>query len=634
MSTDNPTHNPSSEQMPTVQVRRQRWPSPVWLIPLAAALVGCWLLFQYWAQKGDVITVRFPSAEGIEAGNTLVRYKAVTVGKVKSVTLDDKLEPLITLDLSKDISDELACSAQFWVVRPRVRGAEISGLGTLFSGTYIGMAPSRQEDNEITRQSLLCYEVLEEPPVAKPTRPGRELTLISDSIGSLDIGTPIFYKKLQVGEIYDYSLLTDSGNIELKVFIDDPYYRFINGNTRFWNVSGVDLKVSSTGAEVHMESLTSLLIGGVAFDTPEGQPGEAPVSRAGSVFELYPDLASSQEKRYNGRLYYTLYFNGSIRGLAEGASVEYQGIRVGQVEKIKMHLATDTRELRIPVLISIEPQRFSEEILLEEAPALLEDMVGRGMRAKLQNGNLLTGQMYVALGFDENPKPATITKGQFSDTFPTSPTPVEELSKLAIGAADDLKATLESIRRFMESDQLDKTVDNVNLVLTETGTTVADARKAILDVRELLQAVEKQTLPALNGSLSSVSKNVDAVSGTLNRSLTSVTKNVDSVSGTLNRSLTSASTDLNKVTGNVNTVTGTVGKAGNDFGRTSVELTKTLQRLQGTLTHMDRIMAQNSPTQHQLLEMLEEVTTMSRSVRTLTDTLQKQPEALIRGKGN
>lgn len=637
----------TDEVLPLVGVRRQRWPSPVWLIPLAAALVGLWLLFQYWYQQGDTITVRFPSAEGIEPGSTQVRYKAVTVGKVKSVTLNDKLEPLVTLALNKDISAALECSAQFWVVRPRIRGAEISGLGTLFSGTYVGMTPSREGGDDTGDNSLLCYEVLEEPPASKPNRPGRELKLMTDSMGSLDIGTPVFYKQLQVGEVINYRLSADSGRVELSIFVDDPYYRLITESTRFWDVSGVDFKMDSVGAEIRMESLTSLLIGGIAFDTPTDQPSNLPVSGEGSVFELFPDYASSREKRYQERLYYTLYFNGSVRGLVEKAPVEFQGIRVGQVEKIKMHLDPQSLDVRIPVLVSVEPQRFSEDIRLEEAPALMEELVSRGMRAKLQNGNLLTGQMFIALSFEDKPKPDSITKGQFYDVFPTTPTPVEELSRMAVGIADDMKGTLAGMRRFMESGQLDKTVVNINKVLGEAEGAMVEAKKALADARLVIQDIQKQTLPnltqnvekvsgSLTRSLESVTGNVDKVSGSLTRSLDSVTGEVGKVSGSLTRSLESVTGNVDKVSGTVNrslgSISGSVSSAGQDFSRTSLELDQTMQRLQTTLTHLDRLLAKNSPTQYQLLEMMEEITSMSRSVRTLTETLQRQPEALIRGK--
>ncbi|MFZ1388154.1 MAG: MlaD family protein [Thiolinea sp.] len=622
-------HLSSQDNLAAVQVRRQRWPSPVWLLPLAAALIGLWLLVQNWMQQGAIITVHFPSAEGIDPGNTQVRYKAVNIGKVKSVKFDANMDPLVTLALNREISDVLDCSAQFWVVRPRIRGAEISGITTLFSGTYIGMLPQRAEGELKENETSICYQALEEPPATKPNRPGRELKLVTDSMGSLDIGTPIFYKQLQVGEIINYRLSADSGQVELNIFVDEPYYRLVNKNTRFWDVSGIDVRVDSVGAEVRMESLTSLLIGGIAFETPPEQNQSLPVSSANTVFNLYPDLASSREKHYQDRLYYTLYFNGSLRGLAEKAPVEFQGIRVGQVEKIKLHLDPKSLDVRIPVLISIEPQRFSEELKLAEAPKFMESLVERGMRAKLENGNLLTGQMFVGLSLHEKAKPDQIAKGQFYDVFPTSPTPVEELSKMASGIADDLKSTLGGVRHFMESGQLDQTVENANKVLVATETTMTEAKQAVADARLILQQLQTKTLPGVSSNLETatvsltraldqVSANVDKVSTTLDGSLKAVTGDLDKVSGTLNQSLTS--------------LTGTAKQAGSDFNRSSVEFEKTVQRLQGSLTHLDRLLAQNSPTQYQLTEMMDEVTAMSRAVRALTETLQRQPEALIRGK--
>lgn len=620
---------PHQEEPAAVNIRRQRWPSPVWLLPLAAALISLWLLLQNWLEQGEIITVHFPSAEGIDPGNTQVRYKAVNVGKVKSVKFDANMNPLVTLALNREISDVLDCSAQFWVVRPRIRGAEISGITTLFSGTYIGMLPQRAEGELQENESTVCYQALEEPPATKPNRPGREFKLMTDSMGSLDIGTPIFYKQLQVGEIINYRLSTENGQVELDIFIDEPYYRIINKNTRFWDVSGIDVRVDSVGAEVRMESLTSLLIGGIAFETPPEQNQSLLVSPSNTIFNLYPDLASSREKQYQDRLYYTVYFNGSLRGLAEHAPVEFQGIRVGQVEKIKLHLDPQSLDIRIPVLISIEPQRFSEDLNLAKAPQFMGSLVERGMRAKLGNGNLLTGQRFISLSFDEKAKPDFITKGQFYDVFPTSPTPVEELSKMAGEIAEDLKSTLGGMRQFMETGQLDKTVDNANKVLLATEATMLEAKKAVTEARSVLAQLQNKTLPgashnldtataSLVGALDQVSTNVDKVATTLDSSLKAVTADLDQLSGTVNQSLTS--------------MTGSAKQASTDFKRSSGEFDKTLSRLQTSLTHLDRLLAQNSPTQYQITEMLDEVTAMSRAVRAFTETLQRQPEALIRGK--
>lgn len=663
-TTVNTVEQEPENPLPEVAVRRHRAPSPVWLIPLAALLVGVWLLFQYWQQRGEVISVHFPSAEGIVAGSTEVRYKAVTVGKVKQVTLDDELNPLVTLSLGKSISEKLDCSAQFWVVKPRVRGAQISGLGTIFSGTYVGMIPDRPDDQLTDEGSMFCYEGLETAPVARPGRPGREFTLTTDTLGSLDIGSPLFYKQLEVGEVIRYKLSDQSGQIELGIFIDQPYYQFINRNTRFWNASGAEFKVNSTGAEFRMESLTSLIIGGIAFDSPREEGDNLIASEEFSSFTLYSDFTSSREKHYANRLYYTVYFNGSLRGLGEGAPVEFQGIPVGKVEKIKMHLDPENLDVRIPVLIAIEPQRFSEDITAPGGEEFMDSMVDKGLRATLQSGNLLTGQKYVALGFDKKAVPSKIERGQFYSIFPTSSTQVEELSELALGVAEDVKVTLASISDFMQSSKLDDTVDSMNQMLGETEATVVAARKTMEDISRLLAKLETDTLPVLTDDASKVLRQLDQ------KTLPSITGNIDQVSGDVSRvmqrvdsqTLPTLARGVNQLTQDasqvmqrvdkqtlptvarmmnqidqetlpaVRSTSGTINKASMDFSRSTLELNKTMQRLQGTLTHLDRMLAQNSPTQHQVAEMMDEVTKMARSVRLLTEQLGQQPESVLRGK--
>lgn len=581
----------SDSALPEVQIQRQRWPSPVWLIPLAALLIGVWLLVQHWYSKGEKIAVSFASAEGIQPGTTEVRYKAVTVGKVSKVTLDEELNPVVTLVLNKEISNVLDCSAQFWVVRPRIRGAEISGLGTIFSGTYVEMLPFNQEGGTPSRDSLLCYQALDEPPPLKPNRPGRNFVLEADSMGSVDIGTPIFYKQLKVGEVTNFSLAETTGTVELDIFVEDPYFLFVNKGTRFWNASGAEFKMDSSGAEFRMESLTSLLIGGIAFETQ--RVDSSMVSAEGERFTLFESYQESREKRFKDRLYYTLYFDGSVRGLALEAPVEFQGIKIGQVENISMNVDTETLDVRTPVLVSIEPQRLSEDILFTDAPDIMAKLVEKGLRAQLQSGNLLTGQMYVALTLEDDAEVAAIEQQQFYAVFPTSTTPVQELSQMGMDIAADLKKTLAKIREFVESDQISTTVDNVNKVLTS-------ADKAVTDARSLIQNLDKRAVPG-------VLKNVDSISKDFSR----ITQSVDSVGKGVDQGIGSVTSDVNRV---------------------SNELNKTMVRLQGTLTHLDRMLARNSPTQHQLHEMLEEVTAASRSLKRLTDSLERQPDSLLRGK--
>lgn len=543
------------DDLPDVDVREQRWPSPVWLIPLTAALIGCWLLFQTWYHKGPDIIVQFSSAEGIESGKTEVRYKAVTVGKLKKLKLSDDLKYIeANIELNKEIGRHLGSDARFWVVSPRVNRSGVSGLTTLFSGTYIGMDPGTNTDD------LSFYQGEDRPPVIAPSENGKRFFLLADSLGSMDIGAPIFYKQLQVGEMIDYKLLPEQDQVRMEVFIRDPYYDFVRTNTRFWNASGAEFKMSAAGAEFRMESLTSLLIGGIAFETPKSfAAGE--ISNDGDEFVLYSNFAASQEKQFSQKLYYVMYFNGTVRGLAVGAPVEFQGIPVGQVENIDMRMDRESLAVRIPVLVSIQPQQFDEKISKDDAEATMRKLVEKGLRAKLDTASLLTGQKLITLSMEKDAEPAQIAATQFYSEFPTVGSALDDLPLMAIDIMASLQETLDSVKKLVGSGKLDKTVDNLNGVLAEAEQAVKAAKQAIM-------TVDKDTLPSVNKS-------------------------------------------INQIT---------------------LDLGKTLQKIQGSMVQIDHLTAQNSPTQYQLQEMLEELTAASRSVRSLTETLQRQPTSLIRGK--
>ena len=339
------------DHLPDVEVRQERWPSPVWLIPLTALLIGLWLLFQTWYEKGPIITVQFVSAEGIESGKTEVRYKAVSVGKIRRLKLSDDLKYIeAEIELSREIGRHLGSDARFWIVSPRIGRSGVSGLTTFLSGTYVGMDPGSNNDSQG------FYQGEDRPPVIAPSENGRRFFLTAESLGSLDVGAPVFYKQLQVGEVIDYKLLSDRNQVRLEIFVRDPYFDFVRTNSRFWNASGAEFSITPNGAEFRMESLTSMLVGGIAFDNPLSGPA-AQTSEEGSEFVLYRNSREAQEKQFSQRLYYVLYFDGSVRGLQTGTPVEFQGIPVGQVEGIDLQLNKQSLAVRIPVRLSIQPQQ-------------------------------------------------------------------------------------------------------------------------------------------------------------------------------------------------------------------------------------------------------------------------------------
>ena len=550
--------------LPSVAVRKRRWPSPIWLLPLIALLIGLWLLYQNWYKTGPTIVVQFTNAEGIEPGKTEVRYKAVAVGKLKSLRVSDDLKYVdAEIILSRDMGKHLGSDARFWIVSPRITRSGISGLSTFFSGTYIGMSPGTNSDDQT------YYMGEERPPVIAPTEAGRRFYLLADSLGSIDIGAPIFYKQLQVGEVIDFKLLDKNAGVQLEVFIRDPYYELVRNNSRFWNASGAEFKFGANGATFRMESLTSLISGGIAFETPKAFD-ESPASPAQQTFVLYKNYDNTQEKQYAQRLYYVMHFQGNVRGLAVGNPVEFQGVPVGQVENIDIRLDKTSQQLKVPVLVSIQPQQFDESLTPNTADMAMRQLVDRGLRAKLDTSSLLTGQKVITLTMEKSPKSADIVKiGGYSE-FPTISAALDDLPAMAADVMSSLQETLDGVKRIVNSGKLDKTIDSANSMLKEV-------EKAVKEAQKVIKQVDQQTLPG-------VTKNLERVTG-----------NVDQVSQEFNRSL---------------------------------------QQLQGSLEQIDRLTARNSPTQYQLDEMMEEVTNAARSVRTLSETLERKPNSLLRGKPN
>src|SRR5580692_4599257 len=244
-------------------VPKKRTPiSLVWVIPIVAALAGVWIAVTRILSEGPKITIVFQSAEGLEAGKTKLHYNGVDIGTVTTIRLaEDHKSVIINVQMAPKTESFLSEDTHFWVVRPRISGANVSGLGTLISGAYIGLEIG--SSREIKRE----FVGLETPPIVTGEVPGRLFKLKTADLGSLDNGTPIFFRRLQVGQVASYELDPDGKALTVMAFVRAPYDQYVNPNTRFWHASGVDVSLSATGLKVQTQSMLSILIGGIAFET-------------------------------------------------------------------------------------------------------------------------------------------------------------------------------------------------------------------------------------------------------------------------------------------------------------------------------------------------------------------------------
>ncbi|WP_040566457.1 PqiB family protein [Magnetospirillum molischianum] len=519
----------------------RRWvPSMVWLVPLLAALIGASLVIQALREKGPTITVSFATAEGIEPGKTKVKFKAVDIGEVTALHLaEDRSQVLVTINLVKEASKFAVADSRFWVVRPRLAGSGVSGLDTLLSGSYIGVDAGYSDE---TRDN---FTGLESPPVVSSDVPGRRFVLNSEDIGSLDVGSPVFFRRIPVGHIESTELAQDGRSLSLRIFVKAPYDRFVTTSARFWHASGIDLKIDANGVKVDTQSLASILMGGIAFETPAGS-AEAEPAQNGAEFPLAADHGEALKNPEGNAFTVLLRFHQTVRGLTVGAPVDFRGVEMGRVRSIDLIYDRQTGDFSPVVMVDVFPERLAIGAHVrsgKDAAAArakgIADLVRRGLRAQLRTGSLLTGQLFVALDFFPDAPPVR---------FDSSADPME-LPTVA-GDFQELYQQVQGILRKLDKVPFDTLGQDTHKVMVGL-----DASLKSLDA--VLRQTDRDVLPEIRDSLK--------------------------------------------------------------------EMRKTVESLQTQA-------AADSPLQQDTRQALQGLAEAARSLKTLTDTLDRQPESLLRGK--
>ena len=475
-------------------VRRRNWlPSMIWLIPVVAALVGVTLVARILMERGPEVVLTFKTAEGLEAGKTAVRYKDVQIGTVQTIRLaNDRSHVRVLVQLKKEASGFTAQDTRFWVVRPRLDTTGISGLGTLLSGAYIGA------DAGTSEETAGEFTGLEVPPIVTRDASGRQFLLRARDVGSLDIGSPVYFRRIKVGQVAAYELDPDGRGVTLRVFVNSPYEKFVGVNTRFWHASGFDVDLNASGLKVRTQSLVTVLIGGIAFQAPDDQSG--PVAAENAAFVLASDETAAMKEPDGLSQTMLLYFNQSLRGLSPGAAVDFRGVVIGEVKSIGVEFDRGERAFRMPVVIQVYPDRLRRRSATEpdarfSAFERWQLLVGKGMRAQLRTGNLLTGQVYVAMDFFTDAKPAKLDPNQYPLELPTQPNRLDELQSQVADIARKLnQVPFEEIGADLRKSlaALDKTLGSTEQLARRLSNDVTPEMAAALkDVRQTLRSAEK-----------------------------------------------------------------------------------------------------------------------------------------------
>lgn len=480
---------------PVVRGRHRARPSVIWLVPVVAAIAGVLLIVRAFLQSGPTITITFDTAEGLDPGKTEVRYKDVVVGKVRSVEMtDDRTHVEVKVDLTREAASIAVEDTDFWVVRVRADLGGISGIKTLVSGTYIGVNLGK------STKSKREFVGLEDPPLMTSDEKGRRFHLRTEDLGSINVGSPVYFRRVPVGRVVGVELDEDGGGVDVVAFVEEPYDRFVTTQTQFWNTSGLDLSFDANGFKLDTASLVTLVAGGVQYQVPpRSDPG--PPAADNARFELHANQNAAFAPRDAVVMPARMRFGESTRGLAADGPVDFRGIAIGRITAIDVAFDARTQRFYTEVSADLFPQRLGRayEQVIEDKPAngatpeaLFGHLIQRGLRAQLRAGNLITGQLYVALDFPAKAKPAEIDLAARPLQIPTETASLDQIQTRVA----DIVTKVDQVPFDEIGRRLNSALGNANALLARLDQEVAP--EATLTLREA-----RSTLDAANRSLAS-----------------------------------------------------------------------------------------------------------------------------------
>jgi paraquat-inducible protein B len=514
----------------------------MWLIPIVAAGLVLYLGYSALADRGPIVTLVMATADGLTVDQTEVKHKAVTVGTVTGIKLSpDAKTVLVQVRMVGGSEAMYTDAARFWVVRPRLSAGSLTGIETLVSGAYVEVDPGAAGGKK-----QLQFTALRQPPGRQSDEPGQVYVLAARHLGSLGTGSPVYYRDVEVGQVLSYELGAGLGPVTLRVFVREPFDEFVHAGTQFWNASGLSLTVGADGMRVVLQSLQTLLSGGIAFETPSND-GEDAASPEGARFELYDDKAAADDAFYQQRIPYVTYFRSSVQGLSSGSPVQISGVRVGSVSDVRLVYDPDARAMVARVAFDLQPQRILSKNAADQARAtvdVVKAFSGSTMRVTLESSNLLTGTRDLSIEYGKGgagAAPLDAREGE-ARVLPSE-----------AGGIDSLTASLADVASKVDKIPFAKIGDNTNATLAS--------------IQRLVDKIDATATPALEqlpGVMAQVSDAARSANGVL-------------------------------------------GASG--YG-------------------------QDSEFQHDLARMMREMGDTARSFRSLSDYLDRHPEALLRGRAS
>lgn len=486
----------------------------VWWLPLIALLIVLFLGINHYTSKGPLVTIYLQNAEGMEVGKTRVKYKDVNIGKVENIQFDDNYKSVVaSVRMDKKSEGLLRKGTRFWVVKPRIGITQISGLSTLLAGNHLTIDPDKDPESPYQYE----FTALDEPPLVTQDKPGLKLTLLTEKANSLYPGTAIYYKGMQVGTVDRVYFSEDYLWVKADLFVTAPYNDLIKQNTRFWSASGMSIGAGADGLEVDMESVETLLAGGVAFETPISLQKDYPIAN-GTEFILYDNKKMAFEQNHGKKHHFVTYFNSSVKGLKAGAPVMIRGIDVGKVKDIQLLFNEETGKTQIPILLEIYESRLglTQSKKMININDISKHLVKQGLRTQLETGNLLTGSKFIALTLVD-PKLINETVALQIDKktgFPILPSAPESFDAITSGIssiitkvnklplediANNVNSLLKNADNKVNSIEIEKTITELDSLLKSGQGLSKEAQKSLKNLNYAINKLTKSTEKTLSG---------------------------------------------------------------------------------------------------------------------------------------
>ncbi|MFV2059833.1 MAG: intermembrane transport protein PqiB [Gammaproteobacteria bacterium] len=510
----NTDNHSTSNKLPKALNKTKIGISTVWIIPIIAALIGGWMVFKSAFEIKAIAKVTFVDASGLEVGKTAVKFRDIKIGELTELKISDDLTKVIAIIKFKGVKQKrLTTSTRFWVVKPRIGLGGISGLDTLISGAYIEVDPG------IGGQPTNEFIGLETPDIYQIGNAGTIYTLQTNKLGSLFRGSPVKFRGINVGNVTKYKLTEDHSRVEIQIFIEAPHDKYITNNTRFWNISGIQIEMNAEGIKFDMESVVTLVSGGISFSTANNLNQEMIQAKENTVFRLYQTEKPKIEEIISFGVQMKLYFADGVSGLSVGAPVEFKGFRVGTVVDVGAEEKWNKTEILTYAMIDIEPDRlpvinrkkFSSDKLRKQAVhKFITTMVNRGMRAQLKIKNLITQKSLITMDFFPTAKKETV---KYINGIPVLPTVPKSLNGI-LRKVDNILTKIDAMPIEEMSKNLDQTMVNINNLVKSLNATeggmmglqidqaLTELRKAARSIRAMAEYLERHPEALLKGKSS------------------------------------------------------------------------------------------------------------------------------------